>query len=170
MGDAGDPVLLPQGNEALKGDFARDGFDLHIDLPSGDTIVVVDFYAGGPDALPTLTTETGARLLGETAAKLAGPETAGQVAQSGGVSTDAAGDAALGEPIGSVDAIKGTATVIRADGTGVVFVPAAIATKVLDIAEQIAAKERLMAEDIAAGRPVTDVMDKDYETLLGTQG
>ena len=117
MGDAGDPVLLPQGNEALKGDFARDGFDLHIDLPSGDTIVVVDFYAGGPDALPTLTTETGARLLGETAAKLAGPETAGQVAQSGGVSTDAAGDAALGEPIGSVDAIKGTATVIRADGT-----------------------------------------------------
>lgn len=113
MGDAGDPVLLPQGNEALKGDFARDGFDLHIELPSGDTIVVVDFYAGGPDALPTLTTETGARLLGETAAKLAGPETAGQVAQSGGL----ASDAALGEPIGSVDAIKGTATVIRADGS-----------------------------------------------------
>jgi len=105
--------LLPQGNEALKGDFARDGFDLHIELPSGDTIVVVDFYAGGPDALPTLTTETGARLLGETAAKLAGPETGGQVAQSGGVVSDAA----LGEPIGSVDAMKGTASVIRADGT-----------------------------------------------------
>ncbi|MEQ8602544.1 MAG: FecR domain-containing protein [Marivibrio sp.] len=82
-------------------------------MPSGDTIVVVDFYAGGPDALPTLTTETGARLLGDTAAKLAGPETAGQVAQSGGVTSDAA----LGEPIGSVDAMKGTATVIRADGT-----------------------------------------------------
>ena len=58
---------------------------------------------------------------------------------------------------------------VIADATGVVFVPAAIATKVLDLAEQIAAKEKLMAEDIAAGRPVTDVMDKDYETLLGTQ-
>ncbi len=67
------------------------------------------------------------------------------------------------------DVNVGAGDLIIADGTGVVFVPAAIATEVLDIAEQIAAKERLMAEDITAGRPVTDVMDKDYETLLGTQ-
>ena len=58
---------------------------------------------------------------------------------------------------------------VIADGTGVVFVPAAIAADVLDKAEQIVARERLMAEDITAGQPVTDVMGKDYETLLGTQ-
>ncbi|MFC6857601.1 FecR domain-containing protein [Marivibrio halodurans] len=114
LGGTGDPVLLPGGNEALQGDFAREGFDLHIELPGGDTIVVVDFFAGGPDALATLMTEGGARILGETAAKLAGPETAGQIAQSDGIASDAS---AFGEAVGTIDAMKGTATVIRADGT-----------------------------------------------------
>lgn len=58
---------------------------------------------------------------------------------------------------------------VIADGTGVVFVPAALAAEVIQKAEQIAVRERLMAEDVAAGQPVTEVMGKDYETLLGTQ-
>lgn len=69
--------------------------------------------------------------------------------------------------VGDVGVVAGD--LVIADGTGVVFVPAAIAAEALDRAERIVSRERSMAEEIDAGRPVTDVMDKDYETLLGTQ-
>lgn len=58
---------------------------------------------------------------------------------------------------------------VIADGTGVVFVAAAIAAQALAAAERIAARERLMSADVLAGRPVTEVMGRDYETMLGTQ-
>lgn len=55
---------------------------------------------------------------------------------------------------------------VLADGSGVVFVPATVAAEVLDKAETIAAKERLMAERIRNGEPVADVMSGDYESML----
>ena len=58
---------------------------------------------------------------------------------------------------------------VIADGTGVVFVPADMAEKVLEIAEKITAREQLMSADVLAGQPVTKVMGKNYETMLGTQ-
>ena len=58
---------------------------------------------------------------------------------------------------------------VIADGTGVVFVPADVAEKALAIAEKITARERLMSADVLSDHPVTEVMGKDYETMLGTQ-
>ena len=58
---------------------------------------------------------------------------------------------------------------VIADGTGVVFVPAESAEAVIAKAEKITAREQLMSADVLAGQPVTEVMGRDYETLLGTQ-
>ena len=58
---------------------------------------------------------------------------------------------------------------VIADGTGVVFVQANVAEKVIAIAKNIASREQLMSADVAEGQPVTEVMGKDYETMLGTQ-
>jgi len=58
---------------------------------------------------------------------------------------------------------------VIADGSGVVFIPAAIAEKAIAKAEQIADRERQMVAAIHENEPVTAVMGRDYETLLGTQ-
>ncbi len=58
---------------------------------------------------------------------------------------------------------------VIADGTGVVFVATDIADEALTIAEKIAELERLMSADVLSDHPVTEVMGKDYETMLGTQ-
>lgn len=55
---------------------------------------------------------------------------------------------------------------VIADSTGVVFVPANAIDRVLQAAEAIATKEAAMAADIDAGRPVSDVMGADYESML----
>lgn len=55
---------------------------------------------------------------------------------------------------------------VLADGSGVVVVPIASAEAVVAKAETIAARERLMAADIKAGRPVSEVMGASYEDML----
>lgn len=55
---------------------------------------------------------------------------------------------------------------VLADASGVVFVPAARLGEVLAVAERIFAREQLMAADIAAGRPIGEVMGADYEDML----
>jgi 4-hydroxy-4-methyl-2-oxoglutarate aldolase len=55
---------------------------------------------------------------------------------------------------------------VLADASGVVFVPAARLDEVLATAERIFAREQLMAADIAAGRPIGEVMGADYEDML----
>jgi len=50
-----------------------------------------------------------------------------------------------------------------------VFVPAGVVDQVLDVAERVVAREKLMADAVKSGEPVTEVMGKDYETMLGTQ-
>lgn len=54
-----------------------------------------------------------------------------------------------------------------ADGSGVVFIPADKCEKVVTLAESMAARERLMAEDIERGQAPTAVMGKAYEDLIG---
>jgi regulator of RNase E activity RraA len=55
---------------------------------------------------------------------------------------------------------------VVADGSGVVFVPAARLEDVLQRAEGIAAREAAMVEALHAGHSVTDVMGSRYETQL----
>lgn len=59
----------------------------------------------------------------------------------------------------------GPGDLVLADGSGVVIVSAADAENVLAHAEEIAARERVMAEAIRAGRPVGSVMGAKYETM-----
>lgn len=59
---------------------------------------------------------------------------------------------------------------VLADGSGVVFLPLAHAEDVLGRAERIAARERLMVEQVERGLPMTEVMGADYETQLKDAG
>ena len=71
-----------------------------------------------------------------------------------------------GEPI-DVDGIEvRPGDYVLADSSGVVVIAAADVDAVLDAAEAIAAKEAAMATDLEAGRPVSEVMGRDYETML----
>ncbi len=55
---------------------------------------------------------------------------------------------------------------VVADGSAVVFVRAQDIDRVLDAAEAIAAREAGMADSLRAGTPITQVMGKNYETML----
>jgi len=55
---------------------------------------------------------------------------------------------------------------VLADGSGVVFIPQKHSDDVLDKAEEIQGKEVAMAAAVKAGKPVSDVMGGDYETML----
>src|SRR5690606_11358525 len=53
-----------------------------------------------------------------------------------------------------------------ADSSGVVFVAAKHLEDVLRRAERIAERERLMVAALHAGEPITEVVGRDYETML----
>jgi 4-hydroxy-4-methyl-2-oxoglutarate aldolase len=55
---------------------------------------------------------------------------------------------------------------VVADGSAVVFVAAGDITRVLEAAEAIAAKERAMVAALREGQPISQVMGKNYETML----
>jgi regulator of RNase E activity RraA len=55
---------------------------------------------------------------------------------------------------------------VVADGSAVVFVAARDIERVLDAAEAIADRERQMVADLKKGMPATEVMGKNYETML----
>ncbi len=55
---------------------------------------------------------------------------------------------------------------VLADGSGITFLAAAHAERILTAAEELAAKERAMIEAIRAGRPVSKVMAGNYERML----
>ena len=74
----------------------------------------------------------------------------------------------VGIEVGNVQVEPGDLVV--ADGSGVVFVAAAMAEQVITIAERIALRERLITESVKAGEPPTVVMGRDYESMLGTEG
>ncbi|HAJ21758.1 MAG TPA: hypothetical protein DCL95_17170 [Rhodospirillaceae bacterium] len=104
--NANGPTVVPGGDDVLLGEYSHVGPDLQIILPSGETIVVVDYFAGG-GAPPDLATDGGAVVNGGLVSQLAGPMVPDlQVAQTG--TSDAAG-----EPAGSVDSLKGIVTAQR---------------------------------------------------------
>ncbi len=104
-----DVVALPEGFHLPSADFARAGGDLLITVGDGTTILVRGFFDG--QTPPPLALPEGGQLSGELVATLAGPQAAGQVAQSQlGLSA---------QPIGSVESVSGSVIAVRADGTRV---------------------------------------------------
>ncbi len=73
---------------------------------------------------------------------------------------------AFGIPVQVGDSSVSPGDYVIADGSGVVFIPAARIEEILQIAEMIAEKERLMTRDVLAGKPVSLVMGTNYENLL----
>jgi regulator of RNase E activity RraA len=55
---------------------------------------------------------------------------------------------------------------VLADASAVAFIGVADIDRVLETAEKIVAKEKLMAEAIRAGTPIGSVMGADYESML----
>jgi len=55
---------------------------------------------------------------------------------------------------------------VIADGSGVVFVPVAIAEETVSRAELVAAKEKRMVEAVHENKSITEIMDRKYENML----
>jgi len=55
---------------------------------------------------------------------------------------------------------------VVADGSAVVFIPGAEIERVLEAAEAIAARERAMVAALREGTPISEVMGRNYETML----
>ena len=66
--------------------------------------------------------------------------------------------------IGRIDVSPGD--LVLADGSGVVFLNAEKAQEVIENAEMIAAREAKMKEAVMVGDRVSEVMGRDYETML----
>jgi len=97
---------IPLGSFILDADYARDGQDLVLSDDLGREVVIDGYFSY--DQLPAISNEHGASVAGSFVAKLAGP---GQVAQAG------TSNASLGEPVGAIETIEGSATVRHTDGT-----------------------------------------------------
>lgn len=76
-------------------------------------------------------------------------------------------EVATGAPVSIADTRVETGDYVLADASGVAFVPAARIEEALRAAETIAAREAAMTRDIRAGVPVTEVMGRTYEDMLG---
>ncbi len=75
-------------------------------------------------------------------------------------------EASTDEPIQVGDVTVSAGDYVAADGSGVVFIRASDAEIVLDAAESIAAREAVMARALLSGKPITEVMGANYETML----
>jgi 4-hydroxy-4-methyl-2-oxoglutarate aldolase len=70
------------------------------------------------------------------------------------------------EPVQIGDITVEPGDLVLADGSGVVFLAAGKAEEILQSAEMIAGREAKMKEAVLAGDPVSEVMGRDYETML----
>jgi regulator of RNase E activity RraA len=75
-------------------------------------------------------------------------------------------EVATGGPITVGEVTVKAGDYVLADGSAVVFVPAAEAERVIGEAEKIAGREGLMAQAARAGKPMSQVMGADYEKML----
>src|SRR5206468_1138090 len=75
-------------------------------------------------------------------------------------------ETATNEPVIVGDVTAHPGDVVIADGSAVVFIAAAEFDRVLDTAEQIMAKEEMMANALRQGTPITQVMGANYEHML----
>lgn len=101
--DADGTIVFPDADLLFTADFKRSGADLLL-IGQDVTAVVTGYFKD--DRRPNIRTPEGASLTGETVDALAGPDPPGQYAQS----TDTT---AARVPIGRVEKVSGTATVLR---------------------------------------------------------
>jgi 4-hydroxy-4-methyl-2-oxoglutarate aldolase len=73
---------------------------------------------------------------------------------------------AVGEPVVIGEVTVAEDDFVIADGSGAAFIDAARIADVLIRAEQLAARERLMAEDLQRGSLPSDVLGRHYEEML----
>jgi regulator of RNase E activity RraA len=73
---------------------------------------------------------------------------------------------ATNEPITVGTVLVHAGDYVIADASAVVFIRANHVSLVIDTAEKIVEKEKLMAESIRAGTPIGKVMGTDYESML----
>ncbi len=105
-GSAADPdasIVFPDKDILFTADFKRSGTDLLLTRQE-TTAVILDYFRG--DRRPNIMTPEGASLTGETVEALAGSHSQGQYAQLSGQTPVTA-------PIGRVEKVSGTATVLR---------------------------------------------------------
>jgi 4-hydroxy-4-methyl-2-oxoglutarate aldolase len=79
-------------------------------------------------------------------------------------------EVAFNEPINVGEVRVNPGDLVIADGSAVVFIPEASVDAVLAVAERVAAKEALMVQAALAGRPASQVMGADYESMLEQKG
>lgn len=68
------------------------------------------------------------------------------------------------------DASVSPGDLVMADGSGVVLVPSDRSLEVVNLAENIVAKEKLMTAAVRRGEPVSQVMGANYENMLQHNG
>jgi 4-hydroxy-4-methyl-2-oxoglutarate aldolase len=76
---------------------------------------------------------------------------------------------ATGESIVVGGTVVSEGDYVVADSSGIVFLPAAEIAKILEAAEEIAAREKAMTKSIRAGAAVGTVMGASYENMLTTK-
>ncbi|OEJ65896.1 FecR family protein [Magnetovibrio blakemorei] len=109
-------ILIPGGNIFLSAEFVREGYDLTLKTPDGQTVSIPEYFM--TDTPPDLLLGDGSVITADLATKLAGPMVPSQYAQQ---QTDPQTDAqvTLGSAIGSVSELKGSVLATRADGSQV---------------------------------------------------
>ena len=75
-------------------------------------------------------------------------------------------ETATGGPVTIGEVTVNSGDYVLADGSGVVFIPAAELGRVVAAAETIAAREAAMAKAAHAGEPMSQVMGTNYEQML----
>jgi 4-hydroxy-4-methyl-2-oxoglutarate aldolase len=75
-------------------------------------------------------------------------------------------EAATDGPITVGDVTVSPGDYALADGSGVVFLAAAEASRIIATAEEIAAREASMGRALKEGRRITEVMGAEYEHML----
>ena len=55
---------------------------------------------------------------------------------------------------------------VIADSSGVVFISAEHEDEAVSAAEDIASREALMTKDVLSGKPISEVMGSNYESML----
>lgn len=73
------------------------------------------------------------------------------------------------EPICIAGITVSPGDLVLADGTGVVFLAAAEAVRILDVAEQLYNREEALGREIDSGRPIDAVMNTKYEDMLKSE-
>jgi regulator of RNase E activity RraA len=75
-------------------------------------------------------------------------------------------EVSTGEPVVVGDVTVTPGDYVVADGSAVVFIAQSEIARVLETAEAILAREDAMARDLRAGKPISQVMGTNYETML----